>query len=134
MYIICILYVYYMYIICILYVYYMYYICKKHKYAGFCFVFLFFFLRPQRFLLKIKRFLGFSLFFLRPQRFLRKSSGFSLVLRSALNRVLIPAQECRGKTVQNRTGIMDLQNKNSILVAKQISYIILVPMSYIGLG
>ena len=29
------------------------------------------------------------------------------------------AQECRGKTVQNRTGIMDLQNKSNILVAKQ---------------
>ena len=41
------------------------------------------------------------------------------VLRSALNRVLILAQECRGKMVQNRTGIMDLQNKNNILVAKQ---------------
>ena len=33
--------------------------------------------------------------------------------------------------VQNRTGIMDLQNKNNILVAKQVSYRILVPMSYI---
>ena len=53
------------------------------------------------------------------------------VLRSALNRVLILAQECRGKTVQNRTGIMDLQNKNNILVAKQVSYRILVPMLYI---
>ena len=41
------------------------------------------------------------------------------VLRSALNRVLIPAQECRGKMVQNRIGIMDLQNKNNILIAKQ---------------
>ena len=41
------------------------------------------------------------------------------VLRSALNRVLIPARECRGKMVQNRTGIMDLQNKSNILVAKQ---------------
>ena len=41
------------------------------------------------------------------------------VLRSALNRVLILAQECRGKMVQNRTGIMDLQNKSNILVAKQ---------------
>ena len=41
------------------------------------------------------------------------------VLRSALNRVLIPAQECRGKTVQNRARIMDLQNKDNILVAKQ---------------
>ena len=40
-------------------------------------------------------------------------------LTSALNRVLILAQECRGKTVQNRTGIMDLQNKSNILVAKQ---------------
>ena len=81
-----------MYIICILYVY------KKPKYAGFCSVFLFFW---------------------RPQRFLPQSSGFSWVLRSVLNRVLIPAQECRGKTVQNRTGIMDLQNKSNILVAKQ---------------
>ena len=53
-------------------------------------------------------------------------------MRSALNRVLILAQECRGKMVQNRTGIMDLQNKNNILVAKQVSYIILVPMSYIS--
>ena len=35
----------------------------------------------------------------------------------ALNRVLIPAQVCRGKMVQNRTGIMDLQNKSNILVA-----------------
>ena len=33
--------------------------------------------------------------------------------------------------VQNRTGIMDLQNKNNILVAKQISYRMLVPMSCI---
>ena len=41
------------------------------------------------------------------------------VLRSASNRVLILAQECRGKMVQNRTGIIDLQNKNNILVAKQ---------------
>ena len=54
------------------------------------------------------------------------------VLRSALNRVLIPAQECRGKMLQNRTGIMDLQNKNNILVAKQVSYRIFVPMSYIS--
>ena len=53
------------------------------------------------------------------------------VLRSAINRVLILAQECRGKMVQNRTGIMDLQNKSNILVAKQVSYRILVPMSYI---
>jgi len=51
--------------------------------------------------------------------------------QNALNRVLIPAQECRGKMVQNRTGIMDLQNKNNILVAKQVSYRILVPMLYI---
>ena len=66
--------------------------------------------------------LGFARFFLfclRPQRFLLKTSGFSWVLRSVLNRVLILAQECRGKMVQNRTGIMDLQNKNNILVAKQ---------------
>ena len=41
------------------------------------------------------------------------------VLRSAFNRVLIPAQECRGKMLQNRTRIMDLQNKNNMLVAKQ---------------
>ena len=41
------------------------------------------------------------------------------VLRSALDRVVIPAQGCRGKMVQNRTGIMDLQNKNNMLVAKQ---------------
>ena len=40
-------------------------------------------------------------------------------LKSALNRVLMLAQECRGKMVQNRTGIMDLQNKSNILVAKQ---------------
>ena len=53
-------------------------------------------------------------------------------MRSALNRVLILAQECGGKTVQSRTGIMDLQNKNIILVAKQVSYRILVPMSYIS--
>ena len=39
-------------------------------------------------------------------------------LKSAFNRVLIPAQECRGKMLQNRTRIMDLQNKNNILVAK----------------
>ena len=52
------------------------------------------------------------------------------VLRSALNRVLILAQECRGKMVQNRTGIMDLQNKNNILVARQVSYRIVVPMLY----
>ena len=52
-------------------------------------------------------------------------------LKSALNRVLIPAQECRGKTVQNRTGIMDLQNKNNILVAKQWKIRNSVPMSYI---
>ena len=41
------------------------------------------------------------------------------LFESALNRVLILAQECRGKMVQNRTGIMDLQNKSNILVAKQ---------------
>ena len=41
------------------------------------------------------------------------------VLRSALNRVLIPAQACRGKMVQNRTGIMDLQNKNYIARARE---------------
>ena len=52
-------------------------------------------------------------------------------MKSALNRVLILAQECRGKMVQNRTGIMDLQNKNNILVAKQVSYKILIPMSSI---
>ena len=52
--------------------------------------------------------------------------------QNALNRVLILAQECRGKMVQNRTGIMGLQNKNNILVAKQVSYIIFVPMSYIS--
>ena len=40
-------------------------------------------------------------------------------LKSALNRVLIPAQECRGKVMQDRTGIIVLQNKNNILVAKQ---------------
>ena len=40
-------------------------------------------------------------------------------LKSALNRVLIPAQECRGKMLQNRTRIMDLQNKNNIFLAKQ---------------
>ena len=39
-------------------------------------------------------------------------------LKNALNRVLIPAQECRGKMLQNCIGIMDLQNKNNILVAK----------------
>ena len=40
--------------------------------------------------------------------------GFNVrycVLRSALNRVLILAQECRGKMVQNRTGIMDYKTK-----------------------
>ena len=53
------------------------------------------------------------------------------ISQNALNRALILAQECRGKMVQNRTGIMDLQNKNNILVAKQVSYRILVPMLYI---
>ena len=33
--------------------------------------------------------------------------------------------------VQNRTGIMDLQNKNNILVAKQWKISNSVPMSYI---
>ena len=51
--------------------------------------------------------------------------------KNALNRVLIPAQECRGITVQNRTRIMDLQNKNNILVAKQWKIRYSVPMSYI---
>ena len=53
-------------------------------------------------------------------------------MRSTLNRVLILAQECRGKMVQNRTGIMDLQNKNNVLVAKQVSYRMLVPAGILG--
>ena len=53
-------------------------------------------------------------------------------MKNALNRVLIPAQECRGKMLQNPLKTMDLQNKNNILVAKQVSYKFLVPMSYIS--
>ena len=34
--------------------------------------------------------------------------------------------------LQNPLKIMNLQNKNNILVAKQVSYRILVPMSYIS--
>ena len=43
---------------------------------------------------------------------------------------MIPAQECRDKMLQNLLNIMDLQNKNNIWVAKQVSYRILVPVSY----
>ena len=52
-------------------------------------------------------------------------------MKSALNRVLTLPDYRSRRELSNRTGIMDLQNKNNILVAKQVSYGILVPMLYI---
>ena len=54
-------------------------------------------------------------------------------MKSALNLVLIADSESTQKTVQNRTGIIDLQNDFNILVAKQLKIIISVPMSFITL-
>ena len=43
-------------------------------------------------------------------------------MKSTLNLVLIADSESTQKSVQMRTGIIDLQNENNILVAKQVSY------------
>ena len=50
--------------------------------------------------------------------------------KSALNLVLIADSESTPKSVQTRTGIIDLQNDFIILVAKQWKNIISVPMSF----
>ena len=53
-------------------------------------------------------------------------------MKSAKNLVLIADSESTQKSVQNRTGIIDLQNDFNMFVAKQWKIIISVPMSYIN--
>ena len=52
-------------------------------------------------------------------------------LKSVLNLVLIADSESTQKSVQDRTGIIDLQNDFNIFVAKQWKIIISIPISYI---
>ena len=94
----CIIYALYVYCVCIMYVLYIYYEYINIYYMIYVYIYIYYVLCIMYYNLRIQ------------------GGNF---LKNALNRVLIPAQECRGKTVQNRTGIMDLQNKSIILVAKQ---------------
>ena len=55
-------------------------------------------------------------------------------LKNALDLVLIVDSESTQKSVQIRTGIIDLQNDFNMFVAKQWKNIISVPMSYINVG